>query len=132
MWLYILISFQEGESRRIWDNDNDNDKYKEKLSYESTKKDGDVSSPTPAPAPERPPTPYENFMSWMKDNAPEVYRNFGHKMTQTEYDRIRGIIDKTALVDYVLAMENRKDLVKKYSSLYLTLRNWIRRDEKKS
>lgn len=111
------------------DSDNDSDIKKEKLSYESTKKvETDASF---SPAPSREPSQYENFMSWMKDKAPAVYRNFGRRMTEHEYERIRTIIDKADLVDYVLTIENRKDLLKKYSSLYLTLRNWIRRDEKK-
>ena len=103
------------------DNVNDNDS-KEILTDVSTKKGDDEASPTSAH--------YRNFMQWMKDNAPNVYAGCGKNLTETEYTKIREATSKEKLVDCVLAIENRKDLLKKYRSLYLTLRNWIKRDEK--
>lgn len=103
----------------VYVNDNDS---KEILTDVSTKKGDDEASPTSAH--------YRNFMQWMKDNAPNVYAGCGKNLTETEYTKIREATSKEKLVDCVLAIENRKDLLKKYRSLYLTLRNWIKRDEK--
>ena len=102
-------------------NDNVN---KEILSNESTKKDEVDKSPSSTPS------HYLNFMQWMETNAPNVYSGCGRSFTEDEYTKIRAVTSKERLVDCVLAIENRKDLLKKYRSLYLTLRNWIKRDEK--
>lgn len=106
-------------------NDNVNDNVnKEILSNESTKKDEVDKSPSSTPS------HYLNFMQWMETNAPNVYSGCGRSFTEEEYTKIRAVTSKERLVDCVLAIENRKDLLKKYRSLYLTLRNWIKRDEK--
>lgn len=112
-------------------NDNDNDQnhchdfeLKEILSDESTKKDGgDVAPPAP--------TPYLNFMQWMKECAPNVHAACGSHLTEAEFVKLRSETTREKLVDCVLALENRRDLLKKYRSLYLTLRNWLKRDETK-
>lgn len=48
-------------------------------------------------------------------------------MTEKQFGMLRDKYGSGDVADVVMQLENRKDLRKKYTSLYLTLNNWLRR-----
>lgn len=71
---------------------------------------------------------FNTFQSWILTNAPAVAR-MKEPITIQQYEKLG--IDfaghKSEFQETLLAMHNTKDLLKKYNSANLTLRNWIKR-----
>lgn len=65
---------------------------------------------------------------WMKNHTPYVYRHIP-PMTNKEFENLmrRGYTSKE-ICDTLEELENRKDLRKRYVSLYRTLLNWMKRN----
>lgn len=72
--------------------------------------------------------PFANFIKWMNEAAPAVYKQLGQKMTDAEFTRLRAAMPAERLADYVLQIENNRQYLKRYRSLYLTIVNWVKRD----
>lgn len=72
-------------------------------------------------------SPYGNFKEWMKANTPNVLK-LQKQVTEEQYKKIREKYSYQQLVDILLAMENYKDLPKKYTSVYLTFLKWAKRE----
>lgn len=65
------------------------------------------------------------FDNWVKESAPYIYGNLA-PLTQKEFD---ALLSKHEVKDICLTIEkieNRKDMRKKYVSLYRTLLNWLK------
>lgn len=69
---------------------------------------------------------YDNFLNWMKENTPTVL-TLDKQVTEKQYLKIREQYSYQQLVDTLLAMENYKDLKKKYVSVYLTFLQWAKK-----
>jgi hypothetical protein len=50
-----------------------------------------------------------------------------NQMKEAQYETLRKIYSKDDIKDIIGQMENKKDLLKKYSSVYLTANNWLKR-----
>lgn len=74
-----------------------------------------------------PPTPYENFLSWMRENTPNVLK-LKNQVSEPQYTKLREKYNHKQLVDILLAMENYKELTKKYTSVYLTFLKWAKKE----
>lgn len=72
------------------------------------------------------PSAYDNFLNWMKENTPTVL-TLDKQVTEKQYLKIREQYSYQQLVDTLLAMENYKDLKKKYVSVYLTFLQWAKK-----
>lgn len=68
---------------------------------------------------------YRKFLEWLPDKAPYVASNI-HPLSETEFEKLKAVYDTQTIVKNILNIENRKDLRKKYSSLYRTLINWCK------
>ena len=70
------------------------------------------------------------FNVWLKENAPYCAdtRNFGKQMTESEFIRLKTKYTGKQIADTISQIENRKDLRKRYSDLYRTTLNWLKRD----
>jgi len=71
---------------------------------------------------------YSKFNDWCKENAPNVLK-LKEPISEEQYFKLKEH-DRTLLKDTLIAMHNFKDLKKKYVSAYLTLNNWIKRNNK--
>jgi len=69
---------------------------------------------------------YAKFIDWIRENAPNV-QTLKEPITEDQYQKLKQY-DRTLLKDTLIAMHNFKDLKKKYVSAYLTLTNWIKRN----
>ena len=63
----------------------------------------------------------------MKDNTPNVCK-LKNQVTEEQYHKIRERYSYQQLVDILLAMENYKELTKKYTSVYLTFLKWAKKE----
>ena len=89
--------------------------------------DNDIKENTPNGVQKKAPTPFENLQSWMKENTPNVMK-LQKQVTEEQYKKIREKYSYQQLVDILLAMENYKDLTKKYTSVYLTFLKWAKKE----
>ena len=69
---------------------------------------------------------HENFAVWLKTNCPYI---FGHlkMMTENEFIKLKTQYGSQAISEVCLDLENRRDLRNKYTNLYRTLLNWLKR-----
>lgn len=76
---------------------------------------------------QEPKTEFEKFNAWLKDSCPNVSR----LRTQITEEQMMELIEKYGkqkFIDILMQMENKYDLNKKYVSVYLTARNWLKND----
>ena len=106
---------KQNQTETLNDNVNDNVNDNKKESSNEDKKD---------PPPK---TQYEKFNDWMKDNTPNVCK-LKNQVTEEQYHKIRERYSYQQLVDILLAMENYKELTKKYTSVYLTFLKWAKKE----
>jgi len=78
-------------------------------------------------SPEHENSPYKLFVTWISDNAPYCY---GHMdmITEVEYYRLKDKYTSQQITEVISQLENRVDLRKKYSNLYRTTLNWLKRE----
>jgi hypothetical protein len=103
--------------------------YKESIPKGIPKK-GELSL-TPACS-DSPKDDYIKFREWMKDNAPfcdnEAHFKSSH-ITEEELTKLKRKYTGQQIADTILQIENRTDLRKRYSNLYLTVNNWLKPKE---
>lgn len=77
-------------------------------------------------------SPFDRFIQFLHDRCPNVIaaRNFSHLITPMEFDRLRARFSAETIANAAVAIDNRRDLLPKYSNFYATLRNWCARDVK--
>jgi len=73
---------------------------------------------------------YIDFNNWIQKNAPYCSntQNFSHQITEEEFIKLKEIYSGQQIADIILKIENRKDLRKRYTNLYLTVKNWIKKE----
>lgn len=72
----------------------------------------------------------ENLMNldvWLEKYTPYIYKNIP-PLTNKEFECLCKKYNSEQICDTLLKIENRKDLRKKYVSLYRTLLNWMKTD----
>lgn len=65
------------------------------------------------------------LQSWISEELKNVSK-LEQQLTTEECERLLGEYDGKLIKEVLEAMENKKDLIKKYKSVNLTLRNWIK------
>jgi hypothetical protein len=65
------------------------------------------------------------FQNWMKNYTPTVLK-MKTQMTEENLSTLKLKYDSTLIAEKLTEMENKADLLKRYSSVYLTLRNWLK------
>ncbi len=68
---------------------------------------------------------YLKFLDWIEENAPYVSRNI-NPLSEVEFEKLKAAFGSKAIMVNIQNIENRKDLRKKYNSLYRTLLNWCK------
>lgn len=74
---------------------------------------------------------YAKFLDWMKRNAPFCSnpKNIAHQITENEFYKLKELYSGQELADIIEQIENRKDLRKRYTNLYRTVLNWIKKEK---
>jgi hypothetical protein len=70
---------------------------------------------------------FKNFQVWLNSNAPRI-NQLKQPLTLSEYLSLREDLSKETLKTVCISMQNRADLLKKYVSANLTIRNWAKRE----
>lgn len=107
------------------DNDSDNDSEESKKeSASADEKEGATDVATLSPD-------YQKFLDWMKRKAPYCNnpKNFSHQITEDEFYKLKEKYSGMELANIIEQIENRKDLRKRYTNLYRTVLNWIKREK---
>lgn len=103
------------------DKDKDNDIKKE--SPNGDKKESDDSSYSQTNS------DYQKFQDWLGKHAPYCsnVKNFPSQITETEFIRLKAKYTAKEIAETIEQIENRKDLRKRYTNLYRTVLNWLKR-----
>lgn len=74
-----------------------------------------------------PPSRHERFLQWLADNCPYIA---GHYKMPSDVllAKLINTYGAEAVAEECLNIENRTDLRKRYSNLYQTLNNWLKKD----
>lgn len=105
------------------DSDTDTDINKEKNILAYVPKE----SAATAVAPTRAQTRYERFLDWLKAECPYIAQHY--KLPSEEL--FTKLLDKyggEAIAEQCANIENRADIRKRYTNLYQTLNNWLKRE----
>ena len=73
------------------------------------------------------PTQYENFQKWMSENTPRVLK-MDSPITEKQYLKLKEKYGYEQIMEILQAMENYKDLLKRYTSAYLTFLKWAKKE----
>lgn len=64
---------------------------------------------------------------WMEEKTPYIYENIRH-INEKEYKALMARYTIAQICDTLQQIENRRDLRKKYTNLYRTLLNWMKKE----
>ena len=70
---------------------------------------------------------YIKFMEWIKRKAPYCFKNMDMP-TEEEFLKLKEKYTGTEISETISQIENRKDLRKRYKSLYRTILNWAKKE----
>ena len=73
---------------------------------------------------------YGRFMQWAVQTIPDCYNTMAMP-TENQLATLMSTYGDSAVIDIFETIENRQDIRGKYKSLYLTAKNWLKRDEQK-
>ena len=73
---------------------------------------------------------YGRFMKWAAQTIPDCYATMAMP-TENQLATLMSTYGDSAVIDIFETIENRQDIRGKYKSLYLTAKNWLKRDEMK-
>ncbi len=68
---------------------------------------------------------YRKFLGWLPEKAPYVSSSL-QPMNEIEFEKLKAAYGSQTIVENILSLENRKDLRKRYVSMYRTLLNWCK------
>lgn len=112
---HVCHNLPNSKIAKMADNVNDNDNVSDSdsvLTYNNT--------PTPT-------SRHERFLQWLADNCPYIA---GHYKLPSDVllAKLINTYGAEAVAEECLNIENRTDLRKRYSNLYQTLNNWLKKD----
>lgn len=70
---------------------------------------------------------FEKFNKWVDENATNV-RRIKNQITEEQFTKLKGKYNSQQIMQIILNLENYKEATKKYTSVYLTVNNWLKRD----
>ena len=72
---------------------------------------------------------FEKFNNWL-DTKTKFVRKIKTQMTEEEFMKLKEKYNSKQIIKTIENLENKKDAPKKYTSVYLTVKNWLERDNK--
>lgn len=77
-------------------------------------------------------TDFENLQNWIRENAPTVAA-LPRQLTPAQFDTLTGDgYTFEQIRDVIAEIENYRETPRRYTSVYLTLRNWLKRDRERA
>ena len=70
---------------------------------------------------------FERFNKWL-DSETTFVRKIKKQMTEEQFMKLKKTYNSTQIMNTILNLENYKDATKRYTSVYLTVSNWLKRD----
>ena len=70
---------------------------------------------------------FERFNKWL-DSETTFVRKIKTQMTEEQFIKLKKKYNSAQIKDTVLSLENYKDAPKRYTSVYLTVKNWLDKD----
>ena len=70
---------------------------------------------------------FEKFNKWVDENATNV-RRIKNQITEDQFTKLKEKYNSQQIMQIILNLENYKDAPKKYTSVYLTVNNWIKNE----
>ena len=70
---------------------------------------------------------FEKFNKWVDENATNV-RRIKNQITEEQFMKLKEKYNSQQIMQIILNLENYKDAPKRYTSVYLTVSNWLKRD----
>ena len=70
---------------------------------------------------------FEKFNKWL-DSETTFVRKIKKQMTEEQFMKLKKTYNSTQIMNTILNLENYKDAPKKYTSVYLTVNNWLKKD----
>ena len=70
---------------------------------------------------------FERFNKWL-DSETTFIRKIKTQMTEEQFIKLKKKYNSVQIMNTVLNLENYKDATKRYTSVYLTVNNWLKKD----
>jgi hypothetical protein len=70
---------------------------------------------------------FERFNKWL-DSETTFVRKIKKQMTEEQFMKLKKTYNSTQIMNTILNLENYKDATKRYTSVYLTVNNWLKKD----
>ena len=70
---------------------------------------------------------FERFNNWL-DTETTFIRKIKTQMTEEQFIKLKKKYNSVQIMETVLSLENYKDATKRYTSVYLTVKNWLDKD----
>ena len=70
---------------------------------------------------------FEKFNKWL-DSETTFVRKIKKQMTEEQFMKLKKTYNSTQIMNTILNLENYKEATKRYTSVYLTVSNWLKRD----
>ena len=70
---------------------------------------------------------FEKFNKWL-DSETTFVRKIKKQMTEEQFMKLKKTYNSTQIMNTILNLENYKDATKRYTSVYLTVNNWLKKD----
>ena len=70
---------------------------------------------------------FEKFNKWL-DSETTFVRKIKKQMTEEQFMKLKKTYNSTQIIKTILNLENYKEATKRYTSVYLTVKNWLDKD----
>lgn len=70
---------------------------------------------------------FEKFNKWL-DSETTFVRKIKKQITEEQFMKLKKTYNSTQIMNTILNLENYKEATKRYTSVYLTVSNWLKRD----
>ena len=110
-------------------NVNDNDKETVSTDVEPVKKGANAPKERAADAATHEPSErYSRFQQWLAKECPYIPKHFEKTISEREFEKLLETYSARQLCDVISEINNRGDLRKRYTDLYRTALNWLKRE----
>ena len=71
---------------------------------------------------------YTKYVEWLRTNAPYIFSHYSNLVKEEQLTKLMEDYSLSVILQTIAQIENRSDLRKKYTNLYMTLKNWLRKE----
>ena len=74
---------------------------------------------------------YNRYVSSIQEIAPYIFSHYTNLITEPQLAKLQETYTMNDIVQTIAQIENRRDLRKKYTNLYMTVKNWLKNEKTK-